>query len=140
MPALTHLQGERGCAWNAESNSDKDCGAAPVKITSPAWSPSSSQSALTVTSAMMNCRSDVKTIGAVLVSPFGCLRQRSVFGPAWRAKYSMYWGSSNVGGRLRDVNDDPRGGILFLSLSVSLSLQSPRGFFVDECNSLEISQ
>lgn len=53
----------------------------------------------------------MKTIGAVEVSPLGGLRQRSVFGPARRVKYSMHWGSSNVGGRFSAVKVEPSGGI-----------------------------
>jgi hypothetical protein len=97
----------------SEKSADCACGAAPVKMTSPPWSPSCSQSALTVTSATTKgCRRDVKTIGAVDVSPLGGLRQRSVFGPAGRVKYSMHWGSSKLGGRLRGVNEVPAGGIV----------------------------
>jgi hypothetical protein len=97
------------------TSEEKDCGAAPANITSPPWSISISQSALTVTSATTNaCRRDVKTIGAVEVSPFGGLRHRSVFGPARSVKYSMHWGSSNVGGRFRAVKVDPSGGIFLI--------------------------
>lgn len=96
---------------------DRDCGAAPAKMTRPPWSNSISQSALTVTSATTKgCRRDVKTIGAVEVSPLGGLRHRSVLGPAVSSKYSMHWGRVNVGGRLRVVKDEPSGGILCASL------------------------
>lgn len=122
MPALTHLQG----GWVAPmpprrlfvvaartgASEEKDCGAAPANMTRPPWSHSISQSALTVTSATTNgWRSEVKTIGAVDVSPFGGLRHRSVFGPAAKVKYSMHWGRENVDGRLRAVNEVPSGGI-----------------------------
>jgi hypothetical protein len=81
-------------------------------MTSPPWSHSISQSALTVTSATTNgCRSDVNTMGAVDVSPFGGFRQRSVLGPAVRVKYSMHCGRVNVGGRFNAVNDELWGGI-----------------------------
>lgn len=96
------------------TSEEKDCGAAPANITRPPWSHSISQSALTVTSATTNgWRRDVKTIGAVEVSPLGGLRHRSVFGPARSVKYSMHWGSSNVDGRFRAVKVDPSGGIFF---------------------------
>jgi len=98
------------------ASEEKDCGSAPAKMTRPPWSHSISQSALTVTSATTNgWRSEVKTIGAVEVSPFGGLRHRSVFGPAVKVKYSMHWGRVNVGGRFRAVNEVPSGGILAYS-------------------------
>ena len=58
-------------------------GVGPVKITNPPWSHSISQSALTVTSAMVKrFRREVKIIGAVAMSPVGGFRQRLVLGPA----------------------------------------------------------
>lgn len=122
MPALTHLQGRVGDGgpWlgrvagaKGTLSDEKDWGAAPAKITRPPWSHSISQSALTVTSATTKgLRSDVKTMGAVEVSPLGGLRQRSVLGPAVRVKYSMHRGSEKVDGRFSAVKDDPSGGIM----------------------------
>lgn len=86
-----------------------------MKITSPPWSHSISQSALTVTSARVKgFRSEVKTIGAVAMSPVGGLRQRLVLGPAVREKYSMQSGRVKDGGRFRVVKEAPVGGIFAL--------------------------
>lgn len=109
IPALTHLH--RGCC-RRDRGDERVCGAAPANITSPPWSHSISQSALTVTSATMNgCRSEVNAIGAVDVSPFGGFRQRSVLGPAVRVKYSIHCGSEKSGGRFNVVKEELSGGI-----------------------------
>lgn len=79
----------------------------------PPWSDSISQSALTVTSATTKgFRNEVKTIGAVAVSPLGGFRQRSVLGPAVRVKYSIHSGSENVEGKFKVLNEEPQGGIV----------------------------
>lgn len=119
MPALTHLQGGRVLLRRRETSDgvapEKDCGAAPAKMTRPPWSHSISQSAETVTSATTKgCRREVKTMGAVEVSPFGGLRQRSVLGPAVKVKYSIHRGRVYSGGRFNVVKDEPSGGILTL--------------------------
>lgn len=117
IPAFTHLHGGRAEDRRVEGrpgvvSEENDWGAAPAKMTSPPWSHSISQSALTVTSATTKgWRRDVKTIGAVEVSPLGGLRHRSVFGPAVSSKYSMHCGRVNVGGRFRVVKEEPSGGI-----------------------------
>lgn len=134
IPAFTHLHGGVGVVAERQpvvgegtseaTPRDCDCGAGPAKMTRPPWSNSISQSALTVTSATTKgCRRDVKTMGAVEVSPLGGLRHRSVLGPAVSSKYSMHWGRVNVDGRLRAVKDELSGGILcaFLSWRVSIS-------------------
>lgn len=51
-------------------------------------------------------------MGAVDVSPLGGFRQRSVFGPAVRVKYSMHCGSEKSGGRFNVMKDELSGGIL----------------------------
>lgn len=116
MPALTHLHGARAPDRRAVAIAgapEKDCGAAPAKMTRPPWSHSISQSALMVTSATTNgCRSEVNTMGAVDVSLFGGLRHRSVFGPAVRVKYSMHCGSVKSGGRFKAVKEEPSGGMV----------------------------
>lgn len=62
------------------------------------------QSALTVTSAILNCRRrEVKSIGAVAVSWSGGLRHGSVFGPAAKTKKSMHSGRANDRDRLIGV-------------------------------------
>lgn len=122
IPALTHLQDRAGSRRDridgvvrrleGEVEEEKD-GVAPVKMTRPPWSHSISQSALTVTSATRKgFRREVNTMGAVVMSPTGGLRQISVFGPAVREKYSMHWGRENVDGKFRAVNEEPSGGIL----------------------------
>lgn len=55
-------------------------------------------------------------MGAVEVSPFGGLRQRSVLGPAVRVKYSMHRGRVYSGGRFNVVKEEPSGGILAWSM------------------------
>lgn len=50
-------------------------------------------------------------MGAVEVSPFGGFRQRSVFGPAVRVKYSMHCGREKSEGRFNGVKDELSGGI-----------------------------
>lgn len=127
IPALTHLQDRAGSRRDciddvvrrlAEEVEDEKDGVAPVKMTRPPWSHSISQSALTVTSATRKAfRREVKTMGAVAMSPVGGLRQRSVFGPAVREKYSMHRGRENVDGRFRAVNEEPSGGILSCAAS-----------------------
>lgn len=123
IPALTHLQGGSDLERRLEVKlgvCENDCGAAPANMTSPPWSHSISQSAVTVTSATTKgCRREVKTIGAVDVSPLGGLRQRSVFGPAVNVKYSIYRGSVYSGGRFKVVNVDPSGGMFTLDVFVS---------------------
>lgn len=121
MPALTHLQGsglwklfpKRFDRTTGRVSEDIDRGSPPAKITSPPWSHSISKSAVTVTSATKNgFRIDVNRMGAVEMSPLGGFRQRSVFGPAVRVKYSMHCGSVKSVGRFKAVNEDPLGGIL----------------------------
>lgn len=124
MPALTHLHGRRICGLPPPNlfdrttgtvSEDIDWGALPAKMTKPPWSHSISKSAVTVTSATKNgFRNEVNTMGAVEVSPFGGFRQRSVFGPAVRVKYSMHCGSVKSAGKFNAVNDEPLGGILTL--------------------------
>lgn len=46
------------------------------------------------------------------MSPFGGFRQRSVFGPAVRVKYSMHCGREKSGGKFNGVKDELSGGIL----------------------------
>lgn len=102
MPALTHLQecdGRRDDPVTklrtpiSEDEDRKDSvgsdwlGASPAKMTNPPWSHSISQSALMVTSATTNgLRKDVKTMGAVDVSPLGGFLHKSVLGPAESVK------------------------------------------------------
>lgn len=69
---------------------------------------------------MNGCCSEVKTIGAVEVSPFGGFRHRSVFGPAVRVKYSMHCGSENDGGRFNAVNDEPSGDMVAIEYLYNL--------------------
>jgi hypothetical protein len=85
-------------------------GGAPAKITNPPWSHSSSQSALTVTSAAINGdRSAVYRIGAVDVSRDGGFRHRSVFGGAESVKEPIQLGTGC--GWLSRVKEEDEGGI-----------------------------
>lgn len=139
IPALTHLQDRAGSRRDridgvvrrleGEAEEEKD-GVAPVKMTRPPWSHSISQSALTVTSATTKgFRREVNTMGAVAMSPIGGLRQRSVFGPAVREKYSMHWGRENVDGRFRAVNEEPSGGILSCAGSCDCAFLASRNLY-----------
>jgi hypothetical protein len=71
-------------------------GGTPANITSPPWSHSSSQSADTVTSAVMNgCRKAVYSTGQVAVSIDGGFLHRSVFGGAVTENLPMYSGTTS---------------------------------------------
>ena len=94
-------------------------GGAPAKMTRPAWSHSSSQSAATVTSAAMKgLRRAVYKIGAVEVSRDGGFLHRSVLGGAARLNKPIYSGSTESGGQFSAVNDELSGGIAGLSQSL----------------------
>ena len=68
-------------------------------------------------------------MGAVAMSPIGGLRQRSVFGPAVREKYSMHWGRENVDGKFRAVNEEPSGGILTCTRSCDCAFLASRKLY-----------
>ena len=63
------------------------------------------------------------------MSPTRGLRQRFVFGPAVREKYSMHWGRENVDGRFRAVNEEPSGGILNCAGSCDCAFLASRNLY-----------